>query len=73
MASLNIRNVPETTIDQLKRLARRRHTSMQAVVVQELVEVARQADNAALFETLSDADVDTSEIVSAIDAERASR
>ncbi|MEI6621619.1 MAG: antitoxin [Actinomycetes bacterium] len=73
MATLHLRDVPDETVAQLRRIAAQHRTSMNAVAVQELVSAARRADNAALLEALPDLNVDPASIVDGIAAERAAR
>lgn len=71
MATLHLRDVPDQTMDQLRRLAHNYRTSMNAVAVQELVEAARRVDNPALLASLPDLKIDQTEIIGAIEADRA--
>lgn len=73
MRTLYLRNVPDEVVARLKRLAARDGTSVGAVAVRELSEVSRRADNPELLGELDDVDIDTDEIVAALDAERSNR
>jgi plasmid stability protein len=71
MRTLYLRNVPDDVVERLERLAAREATSVSAVAVRELAEVSRRADNPAILDALADLDVPASDIVAALDAERA--
>jgi hypothetical protein len=71
--TLYLRNVPDDVVERLERLAERDSTSVNAVAVRQLDESTRFVDNAALFASLPDLGVDTSEIVAAIEAGRSER
>lgn len=73
MATLHLRDVPQNTIEQLRRLAERERTSMNAVAVQELIEAAGQVDNPALFTSLPNLDVDATKIAEALESAREGR
>jgi plasmid stability protein len=73
MRTLYLRNVPDEVVARLERLAARDGMSVSAVAVRELAEVTRRVDNAALLAELPDHDVDTEEIVAALEASRAER
>jgi len=73
MRTLYLRNVPDEVVERLGRLAARDGTSVGAVAVRELREVSRRADNPELLGELDDVDIDTDEIVAALDAERSNR
>ena len=73
MRTLYLRNVPDDVINRLERLAERDKTSVSAVAVRELAEASRRVDNPALLGDLPDLNIQTTELVGDIDAERASR
>ena len=73
MKTLYLRNVPDDVVERLERLAQADATSVSALAVRELAQVARRADNPALLKALPDAGVDAAEVVAAIRAERARR
>ncbi len=73
MKTLYLRNVPDDVVERLKRLAARDGTSVGAVAVRELADVSRRADNAALLGSLPDLGVDSSTILSDLNAGRADR
>jgi hypothetical protein len=73
MKTLYMRNVPEAVVERLQRLAADAGMTVSAVVVRELTEASRQADNPALLERLPDIGVDPAMIVRDFDIERASR
>jgi hypothetical protein len=73
MKTLYLRNVPDDVIERLERLAERDKTSVSAIAVRELAEASRRVDNPALLGDLPDVDIDTTELVHGIDAERAGR
>lgn len=71
MATLYLRNVPDEVVERLQRLAARNATSVNAAAVTELTEATRWVDNAALFATLPDVQIETSQILAALDHDRA--
>ena len=73
MRTLYLRNVPDDVVERLERLAERDRTSVSAVAVRELAEASRRVDNPALLGELPDVNVNASELVGDIDAERAGR
>ena len=73
MRTLYLRNVPDTVVERLKRLADRDGISLNAAAVRELAEVSRRADNPALLGTLPDLRVEVEAIVSDLEAERTAR
>lgn len=73
MKTLYLRNVPDDVVERLERLAELAKTSVSAVAVRELTEASRRADNPALLGDLPDIDIDTTELIGGIDAERAGR
>ena len=73
MPTLYLRNVPEDVVSALEQRARREGSSVTAVAVRELSEVARRAKNEALLNALPDLDLSTDSIVAAIEDGRAER
>lgn len=73
MATLHLRDVPDETVEQLRRIAASKRMSVTAVAVQELIEAARACDNAALLESLPNLDIGIESIVAGLDAGRAER
>lgn len=73
MKTLYVRNVPDEVVERLERLAAAEGISLNAVVVRELSQVSRRADNPALLGTLPDLGVDAAEIAADLEAERAPR
>jgi plasmid stability protein len=73
MATLHLRDVPDSTVDQLRRLAARERTSMNAIAVRELIDAAGQVDNAGLFASLPDLGVEVATVRAALDADRRAR
>jgi hypothetical protein len=73
MKTLYLRNVPDDVVERLERLAALDATSVSAVAIRELAAVSRRADNPALLAALPDLGIDTSSIVSDLEADRASR
>lgn len=73
MKTLYLRNVPDDVVLKLQRLAARDGTSVSALAVRELSDVARRADNPALVGGLPDLGVEVSSIVEAVEQERADR
>jgi plasmid stability protein len=71
MRTLYVRNVPDEVVARLERLAARESMSVNALVVRELAEVSRRADNAALLSALPDLAVPSAEILADLDAVRA--
>ena len=70
MRSVYLRNVPDDVVERLERLATRAGMSLSAFTVRELREVSRRADNASVLDGLPSLDVETSDIVDAIDESR---
>ncbi len=70
MKTLYLRNVPESVMDRLKRLAEVEGTSVNAVAVRELTLLSRRIDNPNLLAALPDHQVDPSTIVEDLDSER---
>ncbi|HXF71165.1 MAG TPA: antitoxin [Actinomycetota bacterium] len=73
MKTLYVRNVPDEVVERLERLAAAEGISVNAVVVRELSQVSRRADNPALLGALPDLGVDAASIVADLEAERAPR
>ena len=73
MRTLYLRNVPDDVYERLQVLAVRDATSIGAVAVRELAEVSRRADNPALLGLLPNLGIDTTTIVTALDAGREER
>jgi hypothetical protein len=71
--TLYLRNVPDEVIARLERLAAVDATSVSAVAVRELTDVSRRADNPALLGKLPDLELDPSQIVAGIEADRPRR
>jgi hypothetical protein len=68
-----LRNVPDDVAVKLERLARGAGMSLNAYSVRELTELSRRADNPELFDDLPSLDVDTDDIVDALDEARVTR
>ena len=66
MATIYVRNVPQKVADQLAALAKRRGISTNALLVQELTDLARTARNADLLADLPSFDIDADEIAELI-------
>ena len=73
MKTLYLRNVPDDVVERLERLAERDRTSVSAVAVRELAEASRRVDNPALLGELPHVNVNVSQLVGDLDAERAGR
>jgi plasmid stability protein len=73
MATLYIRNVPDGVSERLATLAAREGLSVSALVLRELADTARRADNPALLGELPDLDVCAADVVGDLEAERARR
>lgn len=73
MRTLYLRNVPDDVADRLERLATRAGMSLSAFTVKELSEASRRADNEAVLDGLPNVDVDTSDIIEALDDSRSTR
>lgn len=73
MATLYVRNVPDDVSKRLAALAARDGLSVSALVLRELTEAARRADNPALLGDLPDLDVPAADVVSGVEAGRAHR
>jgi hypothetical protein len=73
MRTIYLRNVPDDVADRLERLARQAGMSLNAFSVRELAELSRRADNPALLDGLPSVDIDTVDIVAALDESRSPR
>ena len=73
MPTLYLRSVPAEVIERLTRLAEREQASVSEVVVRELADVSRRADNPALLAALPDTGIDLADVLLAVDAGRADR
>lgn len=73
MGTVYLRNVPADVVERLERLAARERVSVNAYAVRELAEASRRADNADLLGALPDLNVDTEDIVAAVDQGRKPR
>jgi hypothetical protein len=73
MRTLYLRNVPDEVVERLEQLAAVDATSVSAVAVRELADVSRRASNPALLGRLPDLQVDPTQIVAGIEAERPQR
>lgn len=73
MRTLYIRNVPDEVAERLERMAARGGTSLNALAVRELTEVARRADNYALLADLPDLGIGIDEIVADLESGRNGR
>lgn len=73
MATLYLRNVPDSVTERLAVLAEREGMSVSAFAVRELGEVARRADNPALLANLPDMKVSAAEVVADVESGRAGR
>lgn len=73
MRTLYLRNVPDTVVEGLEKLASAAGMSVSAYAVRELASVARSAENAALFASLPDLGIDNAHIVELIHEGRAER
>ncbi len=73
MGTVYLRNVPDDVVDRLERLAARERVSVNTYAMRELAEASRRADNADLLGALPDLNVDTEDIVSAVNEGRESR
>lgn len=73
MKTLYLRNVPDEVVERLERLARRESSSVSAVAVRELTESSMRVDNPALLGALPDLDVEPTQLIDDLDAERAGR
>lgn len=60
-------------MERLERLAARERVSVNTYAMRELAEASRRADNADLLAALPDLNVDTEDIVSAVNEGRESR
>ena len=70
MRILYVRNVPDEVAERLEQVAARLNLSVNAVVVQQLEDLARTSRNAELFDAMPHTDVTTAEILEAIAAGR---
>ncbi|QIV79613.1 FitA-like ribbon-helix-helix domain-containing protein (plasmid) [Mycobacterium sp. TJFP1] len=73
MGTVYLRNVPDDVVERLERLAARERVSVNTYAMRELAEASRRADNADLLGALPDLNVDTDDIVSAVNEGRESR
>lgn len=73
MGTVYLRNVPDDVVERLERLAARERVSVNTYAMRELAEASRRADNADLLGALPDLNVDTEDIVSAVNEGRESR
>ena len=73
MRTLYLRKVPDEVVGRLERLAAAEGMSVNAVAVRELSEVSRRADNPELLGALPDLGLDTANIVTDLEADRAVR
>lgn len=73
MGTVYLRNVPDDVVERLERLAARERVSVNTYAMRELAEASRRADNADLLGALPDLNVDTEDIVSAVNEGRDSR
>jgi hypothetical protein len=71
--TIYLRNVPDDVVDRLERLAARAGMSLSAFTVRELSESSRRADNADILHGLPNIEVDTSDIIEALDSSRSTR
>lgn len=73
MRTIYLRNVPDDVADRLERLAARAGMSLSAFTVKELSETSRRADNAEVLHGLPNVEVDTADIIEALDDSRSTR
>ena len=73
MRTVYLRNVPDDVAARLERLATRAGMSLNAFAVKELSDASRRADNEAIVDGLPNLDIDTSEIIEALDDSRTTR
>ncbi|AQA06996.1 antitoxin (plasmid) [Mycobacterium sp. MS1601] len=73
MGTVYLRNVPDDVVERLERLAARERVSVNTYAMRELAEASRRADNADLLGALPDLNIDTDDIVSAVNEGRESR
>ncbi|SDY46686.1 hypothetical protein SAMN05661080_03568 [Modestobacter sp. DSM 44400] len=73
MPTLYLRNVPDSVLERLERLAAAERSSVSAVAVRELDQVTRRADNSRLLAALPDTGIVLDAIVGSVDDGRASR
>lgn len=73
MGTLYVRNVPDDVSERLAALAAREGMSVSALVLRELADAARRADNPALLGDLPDLDVSAADVVSDLEAGHAHR
>jgi hypothetical protein len=73
MGTVYLRNVPADVVERLERLAARERVSVNTYAMRELAEAARRADNADLLGALPDLNLDTEDIVAAVDQGREPR
>lgn len=73
MRTIYLRNVPDEVAARLERLATRAGMSLNAFAVKELSEASRRADNEAILDGLPNVDIDTSDIIEALDDSRSAR
>ena len=73
MPVLYLRNVPEEVKDKLEKLAAAAGISMSALVVRELEDLTRRADNPLLLQRLPSIGVSAKEIVKELEGSRNQR
>lgn len=73
MRTIYLRNVPDEVVERLERLAREEGVSLNSISVRELAQASRRADNPALLGALPDLGVELLDIVTEVEAGRASR
>lgn len=73
MGTVYLRNVPDDVVERLERLAARERVSVNTYAMRELAEASRRADNADLLGALPDLNVDTQDIVAAVQDGRESQ
>lgn len=67
MATIYVRNVPDEVVERLGRLAARAGVSVNRLVLQELTEAARRADNADLLAGLPDLGISVADLLETFD------
>jgi hypothetical protein len=73
LRTIYLRNAPDEVADRLERLATRAGMSLIAFSVKELSDVSRRADNDAVLADLANVDIDTADIIEALDDSRSTR
>ena len=73
MRTIYLRNVPYDVAERLQRLAACAGMSLSSFTVKELSEASRRADNADVLQGLPSVEVDTSDIIEALDDSRSTR